>query len=168
MGRWSYSSRLTVEDCKSVSNSFLNRHNYFDGGIRSGGLNWSRNGENTGSIGFTVSIVEGDEYIRFQYTHTNTSTGEKTNLNYKVYLESTPCNFGGHRWWFKCPSIKKGYVCGHRVGVLYLGDGMHFGCRHCYDLTYQSSQESHKFDSLYKMLGQRLGVAPEQIRKSLR
>jgi len=37
MGRWSYSSRWTVEECKSISTKFLNEHHYFDGGIRWGG-----------------------------------------------------------------------------------------------------------------------------------
>lgn len=160
MGRWSYSNRLTVEDCKSISTKFLNRHNYFDGGVRSGWMNWSRNGEKTGSIGFTVSTVEGDEYIHFRYTHTSHSTGEKTELDYKIRLESTPCNFGGRRWWFICPLVVDGYACSRRVGALYLGGGKHFGCRHCYDLTYQSSQDSHKFDSLFR----RLRITPEQAR----
>jgi hypothetical protein len=57
MGRWSYSSRWTVEECKSISTKFLNEHNYFDGGIRRGGMNWSRGGEKTGSISFVVSTV---------------------------------------------------------------------------------------------------------------
>lgn len=161
MGRWSYSNRLTVEECKSFPTKFLNRHKYFDDSVRSGWLNWSRNGEKTGSIGFTVSTLEGDEYIRLFYTHTSHSTDEKTELDYKIRLESTTCNFGGKRWWFKCPLVKNGHLCGRRVGVLYLGGGKYFGCRHCYDLTYQSSQESHKFDSLFR----KIGIAPKDASK---
>lgn len=36
MGRWSYSSRWTVEECKTITTQFLNKHNYFDGGIHAG------------------------------------------------------------------------------------------------------------------------------------
>ena len=153
MGRWSYSSRWTVEESKSISTKFLNKHHYFDGGVRWGGMNWSRNGEQTGSIGFTVSTVEGDEYVRFQYTQTDRNTDEKTELDYKVRIVSTLCNYGGRRWWFICPLVVNGYACNRRVGVLYLASGKYFGCRHCYNLTYESSKESHKFDSMFLKMG---------------
>lgn len=153
MGRWSYSDRWTVEECKSIPIKFLNDHNYFNGSILSGGMSWSCRGEKTGSIGFTVSTAEGDEYIRFQYTQTNRDTRDKTELDYKVRLTWTPCYFGGKRFWFICPLIINGHVCGRRVGVLYLGNGKYFGCRYCYNLTYESSKESHKFDNLFRSLG---------------
>ncbi|HLD70031.1 MAG TPA: hypothetical protein VJA17_04620 [Candidatus Omnitrophota bacterium] len=144
MGRWSYSSRWTVEECKSITIKFLNKHHYFNGSVRWGGMNWSRNGEQTGSIGFVVSTVEGDEYIRFQYTQTDRHTQEKTELDYNVRLVWTPCHFGGRRWWFICPLVVNGYACNRRVGVLYLASGKYFGCRHCHNLTYQSSKEHDK------------------------
>jgi len=153
MGRWSYSDRWIVEECKSLSTKFLNKHHYFDGGVRWGGCTWNRRGEQTGNIGFMVSTVEGDEYIRFQYTQTNRDTDEKADLDYKVQLAWTPCHFGGRRWWFICPLVVNGCVCNRRVGALYLGNGKYFGCRHCYNLTYESSKESHKFDRLFRDMG---------------
>lgn len=151
MGRWSYSDRWTVEECKSITTKFLNDHGYFDGGIRWGGMSWSRGGETTGSIGFVVSTVEGDEYIRFQYTQTDRHTGEKTDLDYKARLTWTPCYFGGRRWWFICPLVVNGRACNRRVGVLYLGGGKYFGCRHCYNLTYRSQKEhDSRVDALIK------------------
>jgi len=153
MGRWSYSSRWTVEDCKSISTKFLNEHKYFNGGVRWGGMSWRRNDQKTGSIGFTVSTVNGDEYIRFQYTQTDKHIGKKTDLDYKARLEWTSCYFGGRRWWFICPLVVNGRSCGRRVGSLHLGNGKYFGCRHCYNLTYESSKESHKFDRLFRSLG---------------
>ncbi|MFZ5801651.1 MAG: hypothetical protein ACOY3K_00870 [Candidatus Omnitrophota bacterium] len=153
MGRWSYSSRWTTDECKSVPVKFLKDHHYFDGGIRWGGMSWSRGGEKTGSIGFVVSTLEGDEYIRFQYTQTDRHTEEKTELDYKARLVWTSCYFGGRRWWFICPLVVNGRFCNRRVGVLYLGNGKYFGCRHCYNLTYESSKESHKFDSMFWKMG---------------
>jgi len=144
MGRWSYSSRWTVEESKSISTKFLNKHHYFDEGVRWGGCNWSRNGEKTGSIGFTVSTVEGDEYVRFQYTQTDRN---------KARLDWTPCHFGGRRWWFICPLVVNGRVCNRRVGSLHLGSRKYFGCRHCYNLTYESSKESHRFDRVFRNMG---------------
>lgn len=152
MGRWSYSDRRTVEECKSITTKFLNEHDYFDSGIRWGGMSWSRGGKGTtGSIGFVVSTVEGDEYIRFQYTQTDRRTGEKTDLDYKARLTWPPCYFGGRRWWFICPLVVNGRVCNRRVGVLYLGGGKYFGCRHCYNLTYRSQKEhDSRVDALIK------------------
>ena len=159
MGRWPYSNRWTVEECNSISTKSLNEHNYFDGSVRSGGLSWSRRGEETGSVSFIVS-VEDEEYMQFQYTETNRHTGEITTLDYKVQLTWTPCNFGGRRWWFVCPLNVNGNMCGRRVGVLYLG-GKYFGCRHCYNLTYKSSKENHKFDRLFL----KIGIDPQKGKK---
>ena len=59
--------------------------------------------------------------------------GNKTDYNEEVSLVTTPCNFGGVRYWFSCPS------CYGRVGVLYLPPGaVKFACRHCNDLSYHS------------------------------
>jgi len=53
-----------------------------------------------------------------------------------VYLDWTPCNFGGHRPWFLCPA----HACGRRVAIIY-GGGI-FACRHCYQLAYASQRET--------------------------
>lgn len=153
MGRSSYSDRLTVEECRKISTKFLNQHHYFDSGVRRGGCTWSRNGEQIGSIGFSVSTLEDDEYIRFRYTQSDRNTDEKTELDYKARIVSTPCNYGGRRWWFICPLVVDGRTCSRRVGALYLGGGKYFGCRHCYNLTYESSKENHQFDRLFRKLG---------------
>jgi len=124
-------------------------------------MNWSRNGEKTGSIGFGVSTLEGDEYIHFQYTQTNRNSDEKTELDYKVRIVSTSCNYSGRRWWFICPLVINGYACNRRVGILYLASGKYFGCRHCHNLTYESSKESHKFDRMFL----KMGVSPKMAKE---
>ena len=143
MGRWSYSDRRTTEECKSISTKWLKKYDYFIG-YKHGGMTWSRAGQQTGSISFCVSTFERDEYIRFQYTQTDRHFGEKAELDYKVRLEWTSCHFGGRRWWFICPLVVNGQVCNRRVGALYLASGKYFGCRHCHNLTYQSSKEHDK------------------------
>lgn len=146
MGRPPHSGRMTTEQCAAISVKLLNQYHCFDGGIRSGTMNWTRNGE-TGSINFMVSTDEGHEHICLEYTHTNFSSGEITFLDYQVQLASTPCHFGGRRWWFVCMD------CDRRVGLLYLANGEYFLCRHCHDLTYISQKESHSFDRMFLRMG---------------
>ena len=143
MGRWSWNKKTTVEECHSISTTFLKQHDYFCG-FRSGGMKWTNSrGEETGSVSFSVKVNEWSGEIRFQYTNTSHSTGQKENLDYPVRLTFTPCNYGGKRWWFICPLVKNGVPCSRRVSKLYL-NGKYFGCRHCYDLTYTSAQEHDK------------------------
>lgn len=133
----------TVEDCRSVSISFLKKHDYFCG-YRSGRIFWTNSmGEETGSIGVVVSIMDGENFVRFYYTVTDRSSGEKTEYDYKVRLTATPCNFGGLRYWFICPLSRNGVYCGRRAAKLYKAPGAYyFGCRHCYDLSYESRNET--------------------------
>jgi len=130
-----------VECCRSISISFLRKHGYFCG-YRAGRMIWKNYyDEETCSIGITVSTI--DNYVRFQYTSTNLDSGEKTEYDYKVELTMTPCNFGGVRYWFICPLSTNGLYCGRRVGNLYLPlGGKYFGCRHCYNLSYDSRNET--------------------------
>ena len=148
MGRLPWSDRKTVEECKVIDTAWLNRHGYFCG-FKRGGIHWKNAfGEVTSSIGIEVSVVEeyhGGKYARFFYTQTNGFTKEKTELDYKVRLVTTPCNFGGFRYWFICPLVIDGESCRRRVGNLYLPPGSkYFGCRHCYNLTYRSCKEHDK------------------------
>jgi hypothetical protein len=143
MGRYSWDKKDTVEDCRSVSISFLRKHGYFCG-YRTGGIAWKNcYGEETSSIGITVSTSDGGGVARFYYTVTDRSSGEKTDYDYKVQLTTIPCHFGGVRYWFVCPLYRNGVYCGRRVAKLYKAPGAaYFGCRHCYDLSYESRNES--------------------------
>lgn len=153
MGRWPYSYRKIVEECFSISIRQLKRDGCLSRMFTSGELSWSNNfGKKLVNVGYQISIIGVRSYMRLQYNFKIGTTGEAGDLDYEIRLVSTPCNFGGRRWWFICPLITDGMACNRRVGVLYLGD-KYFGCRHCYDLTYKSCQQSHKFDNLLlKML----------------
>ena len=70
-----------------------------------------------------------------------------------ISLTTTPCHYGGVRHWFLCPAVVDGVLCENRVGMLYLPPGGElFGCRHCYGLTYESCQQSHKYDRVFDHL----------------
>ena len=136
MGRRYWNRKDIVEECRAVSITFLRKHNYLSG-WQSGTICWKNSrGEDRGGIGITVCIADDDSYAKFFYTSTSRRTGEKTECDYKVQLVTTPCNLGGRRWWFICPR------CGRRVGILHCPPGAtYYGCRHCYDLSYESRNE---------------------------
>ena len=135
MGRYYYDKKTSADDCDDLDVFWLNRHGYFCG-IKSGGIKWTNNWGREAGVGFTVDVLY-SSHIKFSYTHTDGQTRDKTEMEYKADLTSTPCHYGGKRWWFKCPLVINGKYCGRRVGKLYLG-GKYFGCRHCYNLTYDS------------------------------
>lgn len=147
MGRW-FRKKRTVEECKRLETYFIKKWGYLvSQGIKSGNVRWTKGEMETGNVEIKVVLGIDDpwkgvrNYIEFYYDIRDRETGEKTNYNYWVELVSTPCRFGGQRWWFICPSLN----CGRRVGVLYLPPGAkYFECRHCYNLTYESAQTHDK------------------------
>lgn len=95
---------------------------------------WSQGDEPAGTIRITTSA----EFIRLVYSVTR--DGQREDLDYPVYLDRTPCNYGGTRTWFLCPR------CGRRVAVLFAG--RRFWCRHCHGVAYAVENE----DKLSRML----------------
>lgn len=91
---------------------------------------WNDACERTASINFRVK----DNQIKLSFAYRENG-GEWAPVEQTVFFDWTPCNFGGYRYWFLCPG------CGRRVAILYAA-GKYFLCRHCYRLTYASSQES--------------------------
>lgn len=80
----------------------------------------------------------------------------RSNVEYPVYLEWTPCHLGGRRVWFRCPA--RG--CGRRVALLF--GGSIFACRHCHKLAYQCQRETRamrRADTIRRRLGWAAGIA---------
>ena len=114
MGRYYWDKKNTVEDCKSISISFLKKHGFFCG-YRCGGMKWTdRYDEQTGSMGIVVDVMD-VPYVKFNYMITDLCSGEKTHYDYKIGLATTACNFGGVRYWFVCPLKVNGLYCGRRI-----------------------------------------------------
>ena len=99
------------------------------------------------------------------YTVTDNFTKEKTDYDYQVGLENTPCNLGGVRWWFICPLVVGGIRCGRRVGKLYKG-GSYFGCRACQALCYSSQNNTSKYRNFY--LAEDLADKAEKLYSTIR
>jgi len=130
-------SKIEADGLKKISEQFLKKHGFLNG-WRSGTITWTSgwSGEES-SVGIVSDTDVPDPYLKIHYTQTDNYSGEKKEFDYKVQLTTTPCNYGGERYWFVCPVSKNGIYCGKRVGTLYKA-GDYFACRHCYNLTYSS------------------------------
>ena len=141
MGRYYFDAKTTVEQATQLSIFKLKEFGLLTG-YAATTLTWTwRLSGSKNSIGIAVDTE--DLYAKVNYTTTDRSTGEKTDYDYKISLATTPCNYGGVRYWFICPLSVNGVYCGRRTGTLHLvSGGNYFGCRHCYDLSYESRNES--------------------------
>jgi hypothetical protein len=102
-------------------------------------MEWNRDGESWGSIGY----VAGMDKITLHYQYQRNGQ-EWEEVAQDIYLEWTPCNYGGRRPWFTC-------WCGRRVAILYCA-GKHFLCRKCYGLIHASVNEGKPNRAYRKML----------------
>lgn len=112
----------------------------------SGSMSWSNSIGKLFEVNYTINInflYVDNCYIRLQYVDYDINN-QVVSLDYRVYLTTTPCNYGGERYWFKCPVVRSDIPCEKRVGVLYKPSAgcTYFACRHCYNLTYESSKVS--------------------------
>lgn len=114
-------------------------------------LQWSSRGEVFASIAVTV------EADRVFLVYRQRDQGDEwQDMRYPVYLDRTPCTFGGERLWWRCPAAG----CGRRVAVLF--GGKLFACRHCHQLAYRSQRETEE-DRATRQAGKirdRLGWTP--------
>jgi len=141
MGRWDYSNRDVVEECRVVDISFLKKHGFLKSS-KYGLLKWTNSSGKENSINIQSLVDKEPISATFIYTITKPSE-EKEDLNYKTELTKTPCNYGGFRYWFKCGGIVNKVYCGRRVSKLYKApSGKYFLCRHCYNLTYDLRRKS--------------------------
>jgi len=140
MGRYYFDAKTTVEQATQLSIFKLKEFGLLNG-YAATTLTWTRKlSGHKSSIGIIVDTE--NLYAKVNYTITDRNTDEKTDYDYKISLTTTPCNFGGVRYWFICPLSVNGVYCGRRTGMLYLASGgRYFGCRHCYNLSYESQNE---------------------------
>ncbi len=131
--RYYYYRKATVEESCDLTVQQLKRYGMLESGFTAIPIEWVMNqtGKRT-KIVIAVELSTDDPFAIFMYTLTDRD-GNKTDYKYTVSLVTTPCNFGGIRYWFACP------LCSRRVGGLYLvlGDA-YFVCRGCNNLTYRS------------------------------
>ena len=120
--RWDKKPTVNSSLCLRVSD--LRKHNVFQSTMP-GTWSWYRGDQRAGQIGYQMM---GDDRMMLDYTY------DKQPRKNTIKLTTTPCHYGGQRYWFLCPG------CDRRVGVLASPYGW-FRCRHCNKIGYDS--ENH-------------------------
>lgn len=110
--------------------------------IKSGTLNWSSNGNPTGSISIKVNTNSEQPYIELDYKYRDEPR------KYKVRLVSLPSNLGkGLIWYFLCPETKKRCRVLYSIGGYFLHREAFNGC------MYESQTQSKYYRQLDKTFG---------------
>lgn len=145
-GRWVYfSGKTRVEDCYKWR--IVGLKDCLTPGFW-GTTRWTIGEQESGSISFRVLGDEQPEALQLSYTIGAKSMNPQ-GFNYRVDLTTTPLPWGGIRYWFVCPL----QGCYRRVGCLYLPPGeKYFGCRHCYELSYESQSKWHRDKDMFERL----------------
>lgn len=125
-GRYRTRNRGTVDAACRVDLRFLRKQGALKEGHRaSGTLRWTRRGEPSGSMGYTVVMDPEDRRLILSYS----TNGEARTVT--VQLEAVPMRFGGFRYYALCPRTLR------RCEVLPVVGGV-VACRQAHRLTYAS------------------------------
>jgi hypothetical protein len=109
--------------------------------IKSGTLNWSRNGNPIGSVTIKANTCGEQPYVELSYKYRDEPR------KYKVYLTSTPSNLNrGKIWYFVCPRTKKRCRKLYLIGGYFLHREAFGGC------MYETQIQSKKCRQLDKTL----------------
>ncbi len=92
---------------------------------------WTRGGKPSGAI---MTIMQRDRPCLVLDYRTKRPGDDWQPVRETVWLDTTPCHYGGSRPWFLCPG------CNIRRAVLFSLGGR-FRCRGCHDLAYSSARE---------------------------
>ncbi len=171
-GRWTYhEKKKTVEGCWSISISQIARTidlrnpQPVPGGLRP---KMPKTGKRMSPVRCTLQIG-GDVTPVLMLSY---AVKDRWRLEHQVEetvrLQTTQPNFGGVRWWFSCPRKVDGGRCGRRVEKLYRPpDHRRFACRNCLDLTYETCQQSGRYDGLCaQMAGGAYGETFEAVKQA--
>lgn len=134
---------ILYNDVLQVSISKLREWDYLrPGHSKSGTITWSRNGEQTASIGISVHMDEESPYVELDYKYRDEPR------KYRIHLVSIPSNLGaGEVWYFLCPQT------GKRCRILYLVGGWFLHREAFRGCMYDSQARSKQMRYLDKTFG---------------
>ena len=148
MGRHWLSKKTTVEECLTLNIEEFTSCDLLRPTTSS--MRWVRGQKETAYLNYSLRNI-GSERVQSAYILTLHSPiihrGQRIPITQDIPLVTTELHSGGKSYWFCCPN------CRRRVGRLHLPNKRsYFFCRKCYDLTYMSCQESHKFDWFFAQI----------------
>lgn len=163
---WRRSKKATVEDGLVLSmTTFVHRKALVPGAHTQGSWGWWREGEKDpfARIGYEVDAGDFEHaWLRLDYRVNDIP------VDYRIRLVTSQPTYGGCRWWFICPLVRKDGGPPRRVAKLHLPPGeRYFGSRVGYGLTYTSCQESGQFRSLFRHLAAEMGTEENMVRAAL-
>ena len=110
---------------KMVRSDCIKPRNWF-------GWQWSNEaGEQVASV--SCAVNEYANQLTVSYGWWRYDESEREEVNRPILLTSTPCNYGGVRQWFRCPS------CQRRAAVLFIMGGA-LRCAKCGHVSYASQR----------------------------
>lgn len=108
----------------------------------------------TAELHAAIQVTVWDWGLTFSYRISNRE--QSRHVDQPVQLVTTPCHYGGHRYWFVCP------CCGRQAALLYLG--FRIACRRCNKMVYEVQREAlhdrqcRKLDKIRERLGWEAGI----------
>lgn len=156
MGGWNsgrHGGAACTDSCRAIDIRSWQRDGLLNPG-RWFNWQWTQDGEAVANI--NVQAESGRVVLKYRIRKNGS---DWQSMDYPVYLTTTPCTYGGERYWFVCPA--RG--CGRRVALLY-GYDVIFACRHCYRLAYQSQRETaddrvaRRANTIRRRLGWQVGI----------
>lgn len=148
------SMRDTVQGCLILDGYSLLAAGYAridDNFSKTGILEWRNDGRMIAQMRYQMNNAN----ITLDYLFNNERVQSLIDLTF------TKQPNGGERYWYICP----GWGCARRVAKLYLPYGLKtFACRKCYSLTYESCNESHKYDGLAAIIARNTGIPSERTK----
>jgi hypothetical protein len=158
-----HTKKLTVEACRVLDIHQWTRTKLVQADVRQTGA-WAWVDAANVPMAAMAYVVDTRDMAAPTLTLTYTVLPTRTHVHYVIPLAIIPVHRGSIRWGWRCPLIRDGAACHRRCEKLYLPPGgRYFGCRQCYNLSYRSCQESHKYDKLAQMTGLR----PRQVRQAM-
>lgn len=127
--------KIEADDLPSMEVAYLNKIGMFKENGRTVSIVWEQSMWNEKRITMRAQI----QTIRRkdEWELLIKEPEDEPRFDQSIRLTTTPCRYGGKRFWFLCG----GGACKHpRVGVLYLLDD-EFLCRDCLNLTYHSKNK---------------------------
>jgi hypothetical protein len=140
-------AKLTIEECRIFDISSLKKALYgvsSDNSVK-GVIEWPDPGGRTEAVlGYWAGYLSGKGLLVLVEPELTRLFPHSVRIlaDCVIPVTTTRPSIGGFRFWFRCPIEHNGKLCGRRVKRLNLPPGEQvFGCRQCYNLTYESCQK---------------------------